>query len=346
MMTRIAATIGAVAVCAAAGLATAQSVLWTNALRGPGSFSDTGLNETPVTHSGAAHGLGGVWSECQPLSCPAPWGSNANTTAGYGWQGGAEGNNAIADDFTVPEGQIWKIDGFDFFAYETGAPAGGSSYTAIFIQIYSGVPGAGGTVVWGDMTTNRLASAVGTYAAHRVFSTVVAPTVGGTPTAPGYTRVVYRLRANTPGLELGPGTYWFEAQATASTSFAGPWIVPLTRNCTRQYWANASLNNARQRQTATWVDIVDAGQPAGTGPSVPMEIAFMVIGQANSACPGTGAGACSRADWNEDGVIDFNDFLAFLNDFNAEDPCADLNGDGVVDFNDFLEYLNIYNVGC
>ncbi len=65
-----------------------------------------------------------------------------------------------------------------------------------------------------------------------------------------------------------------------------------------------------------------------------------------SGCPGTGAGACSRADWNEDGAIDFNDFLAFLNDFNAEDPCADLNGDGVVDFNDFLEFLNIYNLGC
>ncbi|MBM4108499.1 MAG: EF-hand domain-containing protein [Phycisphaerae bacterium] len=65
-----------------------------------------------------------------------------------------------------------------------------------------------------------------------------------------------------------------------------------------------------------------------------------------STCPGTGAGACSRADWNEDGVIDFNDFLAFLNDFNNLDDCADLNGDGVVDFNDFLEFLNIYNAGC
>ncbi len=63
-------------------------------------------------------------------------------------------------------------------------------------------------------------------------------------------------------------------------------------------------------------------------------------------CPGTGSSACSRADWNEDGVIDFNDFLAFLNDYNGENPCADLNGDGVVDFNDFLEFLNIYNLGC
>jgi probable HAF family extracellular repeat protein len=63
-------------------------------------------------------------------------------------------------------------------------------------------------------------------------------------------------------------------------------------------------------------------------------------------CPGTGSGACSRADWNEDGVVDFNDFLAFLNDYNTASVCADLNGDGTVDFNDFLAYVNLFNAGC
>jgi hypothetical protein len=52
------------------------------------------------------------------------------------------------------------------------------------------------------------------------------------------------------------------------------------------------------------------------------------------------------ADWNGDGTVDFNDFLAFLNDYNAGASRADLNGDGVVDFNDFLAYLNLYNAGC
>jgi hypothetical protein len=52
------------------------------------------------------------------------------------------------------------------------------------------------------------------------------------------------------------------------------------------------------------------------------------------------------ADWNGDGVVDFNDFLAFLNDYNTGDPRADLNGDGTVDFNDFLEFLNHYNTPC
>ncbi len=90
----------------------------------------------------------------------------------------------------------------------------------------------------------------------------------------------------------------------------------------------------------------DAG-PVMTGGTLTLTGGFWAgFGSTGPTCPGTGPGACSRADWNEDGVIDFNDFLAFLNDFNGEDPCADLNSDGIVDFNDFLEYLNIYNAGC
>lgn len=55
---------------------------------------------------------------------------------------------------------------------------------------------------------------------------------------------------------------------------------------------------------------------------------------------------CCPGDWNCDGVIDFNDFLGYLNDYNAGNPRADLTGDGVVDFNDMLEFLNRYNSPC
>jgi Zn-dependent metalloprotease len=51
-------------------------------------------------------------------------------------------------------------------------------------------------------------------------------------------------------------------------------------------------------------------------------------------------------DWNGDGVVDFNDLLAYLNDYNAQLPIADLNADGIVDFNDLLEFLNRYNTPC
>ncbi len=52
------------------------------------------------------------------------------------------------------------------------------------------------------------------------------------------------------------------------------------------------------------------------------------------------------ADWNGDGNVDFNDFLAFVNDYNAQNPRADLNGDGSIDFNDFLAFMNLFNAGC
>jgi len=52
------------------------------------------------------------------------------------------------------------------------------------------------------------------------------------------------------------------------------------------------------------------------------------------------------ADLNADGVIDFADYLEFLNLYDALDPRADLNADGVVDFADYLEFLNHYDAGC
>lgn len=58
-----------------------------------------------------------------------------------------------------------------------------------------------------------------------------------------------------------------------------------------------------------------------------------------------GTRACA-ADWNGDGAVDFNDLLAYLNDYNAADPRADLNGDGIIDFNDMLAFLNLYNTPC
>ncbi|MCC6678355.1 MAG: hypothetical protein IT436_14545 [Phycisphaerales bacterium] len=55
--------------------------------------------------------------------------------------------------------------------------------------------------------------------------------------------------------------------------------------------------------------------------------------------------AC-RADVARDGLIDFADYLEFLNLYEALDPRVDFNGDGAVDFADYLEVLNLYDAGC
>lgn len=52
------------------------------------------------------------------------------------------------------------------------------------------------------------------------------------------------------------------------------------------------------------------------------------------------------ADFNDDGVVNTLDFLAYLNAFNAGDAAADCSGDGTVNTLDFLCFLNEFNAGC
>ena len=52
------------------------------------------------------------------------------------------------------------------------------------------------------------------------------------------------------------------------------------------------------------------------------------------------------ADFNGDGTVNTQDFLAYLNAWSAQDPRADVNGDGVVNTQDFLAFLNLWTAGC
>ncbi len=51
-------------------------------------------------------------------------------------------------------------------------------------------------------------------------------------------------------------------------------------------------------------------------------------------------------DWNGDSAVNTQDFLAFLNDWAAQDPRADLNNDGQVNTLDFIIFLNAWAAGC
>ncbi len=59
----------------------------------------------------------------------------------------------MGDDFTVPAGGGWQVDQMQFFAYQTGSTTT-STMNDIRVQIWNGDPTAGGTVIWGDLTTN------------------------------------------------------------------------------------------------------------------------------------------------------------------------------------------------
>jgi hypothetical protein len=49
-------------------------------------------------------------------------------------------------------------------------------------------------------------------------------------------------------------------------------------------------------------------------------------------------------DWNGDGILNSQDFVAFLNDFVALN--ADYNGDGITNSQDFVAFLNDFVAGC
>jgi hypothetical protein len=52
------------------------------------------------------------------------------------------------------------------------------------------------------------------------------------------------------------------------------------------------------------------------------------------------------ADVTCDEAVDFGDFLAFFNCFDAGAACGDLNADQSTDFGDFLTFFNGYDAGC
>ena len=59
-----------------------------------------------------------------------------------------------------------------------------------------------------------------------------------------------------------------------------------------------------------------------------------------------GCNRICRADFNDDGIVNTFDVIAYLRAYNAADPRADMNGDGIVNTLDFLVFLNAYNEGC
>lgn len=52
------------------------------------------------------------------------------------------------------------------------------------------------------------------------------------------------------------------------------------------------------------------------------------------------------ADFNTDGVVDFFDYLDFVDGFSAGLSSADFNNDAIVDFFDYLDFVDALSVGC
>jgi len=162
------------------------------------------------------------------------FGSNMNQALGY----------SIADDFFVPPGNGWDPVKFTFFGYQTDAPNTGT-FTGVYFRIYDGPPNAGGTVIWGDLTTNRMISQM-FVSCYRV------QTIAG-----GTSRAIIKLECIVTGLHLSPGTYWIEVQTTGNPSYSGPWANPVTINGT------LATGNGLQWTGSAWNQWLDGSYQQG-----------------------------------------------------------------------------------
>jgi hypothetical protein len=165
----------------------------------------------------------------------------------------------VADDFTVPAGG-WEINSFEFFTYQTGATA--SSITGITLRVWNGAPNAGGTIVFGDATTNVLSSTALT----NIYRT------SSTDTA-GTTRRIQSVVVSGLSLNLPAGTYWLDWAMSGNVA-SGPWQPPVSSPTAMV------LGNALQFDgtASTWGPANDAGV-AGT-PGIPFQqaVPFVING--------------------------------------------------------------------
>jgi len=184
--------------------------------------------------------------------------------------GGSGESFRLADDFVVPNGQLWRPTQLKWYAYQTqttGSNPPTNTLTGMNVQIWSGTPGAGGSVVAGNPSTIvPLISSTfsGTY---RVSSTAL------TNCQRAIIEMTVDLTQLTPPIPAGglaPGTYWVDVQCIGSlTPAAGVFCVPTVPS-----YQGGDQDNARQSSDdgANWLDTTD------TGDFFPLALPFKLYG--------------------------------------------------------------------
>ncbi len=259
MLSTIAHRIALAIPAALAAAAVAQPAIFSNASASP---STPALATATVTASGIAAPSGGIWSELQSD------GIAANATGGLATHTiGAAGTYRLADSFTIPTGQQWRIDAISVYAYQPGAAA--NPFAAANLRIWNGRPGEPGSViVVGDTTTSVLQSVTAT-GIYRAFNTTAAPA----PVFPDSTKRIWDLRLSAGQTTLIGGTYWIDWQITPANLSLEAYTPTVTLNGLR----TLAGFNARQFGPTGWTAALDTGKPANAA-DVAVDFPFILYG--------------------------------------------------------------------
>ena len=231
------------------------------------TYVNSNLSTGPTATGGGAAPAGYTWSELQPGS--TSFGVSGNIAAGV----------RLGDDFTVPAGNTWNLTSMTFFGYQTGFAGTTSPFTTIRVTIHSG--SITGPVVFGDQTTNRLASTT---------DALMYRIANGTP---GTTRRIWAINATTV-VTLPAGTYWIEYATNVTGGVAHFLPLGTVVGTTTQ-----PGNNAQQNTGTAWAPLLDGTNPQDmpfrinytSGPVTPClgtPAPGNTITSNAAVCPGTG----------------------------------------------------------
>ncbi len=120
----------------------------------------------------------------------------------------------IADNFTTTA-PGWTINTITYFGYQTGSTTT-STFDVVRHQIWAGAPNAGGSIIFGDVVTNRFGSSAFTNT-YRDTETTVA----------NNQRPIMATTSTAIALTFGAGTYWVDYQL-GGTLASGPFSPPTT----------------------------------------------------------------------------------------------------------------------
>ncbi len=167
-------------------------------------------NGSIITHpTGHVSGLGVSQLQSVTLS---------DATLGFGT--GHLSNNAqnfrLMDDFIIPAGETWRLTGADVFGYQTGSGLIGMN--AGTLRIWSGNPASGGTLIYGDTSTNVLSS-------QSLIGYRISERVQAGPTFTDTTRPIWDVLLEMDVI-LGEGQYWLDWSLTGGFNPNGSVFTP------------------------------------------------------------------------------------------------------------------------
>lgn len=218
-------------------------------------FTNGNLSTGALNSAGTLAPSGYTWSELQ----------GTNTTLG---SLATSGSFRLADNFAVTCGP-WNINKFVLYGYVVAS--GSNPINDVRFAVYNGDPAAGGTIIFGDLNTNRFSTSSTSFV-YRIAN-------GSSDLSRQVWRIEVNIPALTPLANLANGNYWI-VYSLGNT--AAPATSTQTPTSTVVGTTTQPGNNAKQFNisTSTWANLTDVGGA--------QDIPFLVE-YTTSACSGTPA---------------------------------------------------------